>query len=104
MQDSVIMSLLKCKSDLYSLQNPSTERRIEKFVSFCKIDSVFANLSFNEHCVVKHMNLFSRNKGFWNNRKIVHFETYAQLNNRTKLNCSLMFTLSNFCHRVQKVQ
>ena len=36
------------------------------------------------------MNLFSRNKGFWNIRKIVHFETYAQLNNRTKLNCSCL--------------
>ena len=74
MQDSVIKSLKKCKSNLYSLRNPSTERRIENLITCCEVDSVFANVSFNEHCVVKHMTLFSPNKGFWNNRKIVHFE------------------------------
>ena len=48
------------------------------------------------------MTLFSPNKGFWNNRKIVHFEKDTQLIDRTKWNCSLMFTPSNFRVRVQK--
>ena len=77
---------------------------IDILVSYRKGESVFGNTSINEECVLNRMIILSRNKRVLNDGEIKHFEIYAKLSKCTKLNCSLIFTLSNFRDRVQKVQ